>query len=257
LFNISTALEIASGERPNEIWDEPAPPNGQTDAGMTIQSSEIVELYLSIQEAITNLFRLSMIIRKKPERDEYVKAAARYQMDPISDIVHVGDKYPTAKKEDLPWLMKRLGIAITQRRQYLLYRREHQERIQEAHRLRAGPDGNTIWSGTKASTYLPDEQAAIDPKDQPLPLKIIIDTSQKRPQTEYADSSRGRDGATDFLRTPPLPMRQDGSRVQYGDHFECPYCWRVQNVKDKYEWKYVLSFARIHTVLITIAESMS
>lgn len=172
-----TALEIASGERPNETWDEPAISDGKVGENEGMQSPEIVELCLSIQEAITNLFRLSMIIRKKPERDEYVKAATRYQIDPTSDIVHAGDKYPTAKKDKVPWLIRRLGVAITQRRQYLLYRREHQERMQEAHRMKAGPDGNTVWSGTKASTYLPDEQAVIGQKDQALPMKIIIETS--------------------------------------------------------------------------------
>jgi hypothetical protein len=184
-----------------------------------------------------------MIIRKKPEVDEYVKAASRYQIDPTSDVVHVADKYPTAKKHELPWLMERLGVAITRRRQYLIFRREHQKRMLQSHRMRVGPDGNTIWSGTKASTYLPDEQVAIDEEDQAQLTKITIDSSQKRPRTEYADSSRGKDGATDFLRTPLLPMRHDGTRVQYGEHFECPYCWRLQKVLDKSEWKYVSPFA--------------
>ncbi|KAH9218587.1 hypothetical protein DL95DRAFT_385253, partial [Leptodontidium sp. 2 PMI_412] len=63
-----------------------------------------------------------MIIRKKPEKDEYVKASLTYTIDPTADIIHVGDKYPPAKKGD-KWLMERLGIAITRRRQYLLYRK--------------------------------------------------------------------------------------------------------------------------------------
>jgi hypothetical protein len=244
LSNVSTALSIGTGERPNETWDEPAVSSNQTDGDISSQSSEIVELYLSIQEAITSLFRLSMIIRKKPEKDEYVKAASRYQIDPTSDIVHVADKYPTAKKEELPWLMKRLGIAITHRRQYLLFRREHQERMLQSHRMRAGPDGNTIWSGTKASTYLRNEQIAIDESDPAQAVRFTIESSQKPPRTEYADSSRGRDGATDVLRTPLLPMRQDGTRVQYGEHFECPYCWRLQVARDKPEWKYVPPWLR-------------
>ena len=237
LFNKSIALSIGTGERPNETWNDTAISSDQAEEAMSPESSEIVELYLSIQEAITNLFRLSMIIRKKPEKDGYVKAASRYQIDPTSDIVHVADKYPTAKKDELPWLMKRLGIAITRRQQYLLFRREHQERMQQSHRIRAGPDGNTIWSGTKASSYLPDELVGISEKDPIQPIKITIKAFQKRPRTEYADSSIGKDGVTDFLRTPLLPMRQDGTRVQYGEYFECPYCWRVQNVHDKSEWK--------------------
>jgi hypothetical protein len=85
--------------------------------------------------------------------------------------------------------------------------------MQEAHKMKACPDGKTTWSGTKASTYMPKEQVIVDQKDQALPMEIIILAPQKRPQTEYADSSRGRDGATDFLRTPPLPMKQSSSQV--------------------------------------------
>jgi hypothetical protein len=198
-----------------------------------------VELYLSIQEAIASLFRLSMIIRKKPEKDEYVKAASRYQIDPTSDIVHVADKYPNTKKGELSWLIRRLGVAITWRRQYLLFRKEHQERMLQWHKIKAGADGNTIWSGTKASTYLPDERAAISESDLEDPIKLILESSHKRERTEYADSSKGKDGAMEFLRTPPLPMTPDGARAQYGAHFECPYCRRLQIVHDKNEWKYV------------------
>jgi hypothetical protein len=52
-------------------------------------TSELAELSLAIQEGITNLFELSMIIRKRPEKDDYIKASLRYNFDPKLDINHV------------------------------------------------------------------------------------------------------------------------------------------------------------------------
>lgn len=105
--------------------------DGSEAQDSSAEGSEIVELYLSIQDGITNLFRLSTIIRKKPEVDEYIKAASKFRdMDPLSDIVHVGDKYPRAREGET-WLRDRLGTAITRRRQYLFYRKEHQERMEK------------------------------------------------------------------------------------------------------------------------------
>jgi hypothetical protein len=197
-------------------------------------TSELAELSLAIQEGITNLFELSMIIRKRPEKDDYIKASLRYNFDPKLDINHVGDKYPVARSGE-PWLMERLGTAITRRRQYLLYRREHQKRLEEVHQVSKDVDGRTVWSGTKASTFVPDNRLGDPASQSSIPDDPIILSS--RPQTEYTDSSRGKDAGSDLLRTPLLPKGLNGVRVEYGEHFECPYCWRPQNVQNKHEWK--------------------
>ena len=93
-------------ERDNEVWDAPSSEDQPRDTSDQPESasSELKELGLAIQEGITNLFQLSMIIRKKPEKDEYLKASLTYTIDPTADIVHVGDKYPPVKKKD-KWLM--------------------------------------------------------------------------------------------------------------------------------------------------------
>jgi hypothetical protein len=205
-------------------------------------ASELTELCLSIQEGVTALFELSMVIRKKPEKDEYIKASSRYSFDPRLDVNHVGDKYPAAKKHDA-WFVERLGTAITRRRQYLLYRREHQKRLEEVHNLSKDGDGKTVWSGTKASTFLPDNRLGGTTPTEPIPNDPIIASS--RPRTEYADSSRGKDGSADLLRTPLLPKGVDGVRASYGKHFECRYCWRPQTIQNKNEWKLVWLICRL------------
>lgn len=155
-------------------------------------------------------------------------------MDPTADIVHMGDKYAHIRTGDT-WLRERLSTTITRRRQYLYYRREHQKVIQEVHEVRI-VDGKTVWSGEKASTYLRDESLASRQEG----AIIISRETPRMARTEYADSSRGKDGAVDLLRTPLLPKDADGVRAAYGQHFECHLCWRPQIVQNKNEWKRVV-----------------
>jgi len=219
--SLEIILSILTGEKGNETWES---------------TSELEELDLAIQEAITNLFELSMIVRKKPEKDEYIKASLASSFDPTPDIVHVGDKYPVTRDNNL-WLKERLGTAITRRRQYLRYRKEHQEKMEQMHEMKKNADGKTVWSGEKASTYLPESIFGKNTPSTSMPLEMSSKGVGKRPQTEYADSSRGKDGSADLLRTPLLPKDAFGVRVEYGQYFECSYCRRPQNVRDKNEWK--------------------
>ncbi|KAH8587113.1 hypothetical protein B0O99DRAFT_37904 [Bisporella sp. PMI_857] len=243
--SLDMALAIISGKKENQIW--PSSPieteklvkdvsNTYLDPGSqqdntSSTNSELKELSLAIKEAITNLFELSMIIRKKPEQDEYLKAAAKHPLDPTSDIVHVGDKYAHTRSGQY-WLRERLGTAITRRRQYLYYRREHQKLMEETHMIKH-IDGKTVWSGEKASTY--QEGDFHQPRGaDPLTMTQIV---SQLARTEYADSSKGKDGAADLLRTPLLPRNANGVRAEYGQHFECSLCWRPQVMQNKNEWK--------------------
>jgi hypothetical protein len=232
-------------EKPNETWDtrdDSDEVDGSQSAtydnevadnelsGTPSQDSELHQLFTAVQGAVTRLFRLSMMIRKKPKKDDYATAVNTIPMDPTSDIIHVRDKHPILMEERL-WLAERLGRAITSRRQYLIYRREHQEKLTAVHHLRTDEDGNTLWSGTRASTYeLPGNFVGT----QYLPPQPPARTTAA---TEYADSSKGTEGSAILLRIPLLPLSPTGKRYRYGDNFECPYCWRPQVIKTKAEWK--------------------
>jgi ligand-binding sensor domain-containing protein len=199
----------------------------------SLQDSELHQLFIAIQGAVTQLFRLSMMIRKKPKKDDYARAVDTVLMDPISDINHVKDKHPILREGRL-WLAERLGRAITSCRQYFIYRRDHQEKLTAVHHLRTDEDGNTLWSGTRASTYYNDELPGNFVGTQYLPPQHPARTTAT---TEYADSSKGTEGSTTSFKTPPLPLNPTGVRYKFGDHFECPYCWRPQEIKSKTEWK--------------------
>jgi hypothetical protein len=240
-------LEISTRRRPNKTWytissnneslsqtiSEHAWIEEDKDAFATSRNSEMEELGLAVQNAVTNLFELSMIIRKKPEKDEYIKAVSENPLDPKADILHVGDRYPHTKTGDA-CLRERLGTAITWRRQYLQYRRNHQKALKETHELKI-VDGKTVWSGEKASTYQPNKVFG-SYKGVSQATKSSQIMSESAP-TEYADSTRGKDDGRDLLRTPLLPKGADGIRAVYGQHFVCSLCWRPQLVHSKNEWK--------------------
>lgn len=201
------------------------------------KGSEIVELYLSIQDSVTSLLQLSTIIRKKPQTDEYIKAQLQFpDMDASYDISHISDRYPESKKCD-PWLRNRLGTAITRRRQYLMYRKEHQEKMEKGPSKVVGGDGKTIQSRGDATTYfsVDDTRGTFQPNES-TPIALLEKDDLR---TVYTDSRLGKDGSSYLLRTPLLPKDKDGRRADYGDYFECQFCRRIVIVTDKQHWKYV------------------
>lgn len=108
------------------------------------------------------------------------------------------------------WLMERLGTPITRRHQYLWYRKEHQKKMEQIHTFKKDAEGKTIWSGEKASTYFPNDTLAENPIMALQSIDIDLSKTSQPPRTEYADSSKGKDGASELLRTPyyqKTPMR--------------------------------------------------
>ena len=113
--------------------------------------NELAELYLSVGDIITSLMKVSMLVRKATGRDRYVKAASAAG-DPFLeefDNRHVADKFPKARSQQ--WLIDRLGAAITARRQYLRYARDHRHRIGSV-REDSARDALDYWQGLTAST---------------------------------------------------------------------------------------------------------
>jgi hypothetical protein len=117
----SDILEIVSGDRTNRQMSE--------SDDVSESSDELSELSLSVGDVITSLFKVSMLVKKATARDRYAKAASAKEHAFLADfdIRHVADKYP--KLRTRPWLLERLGKAITQRRQFLRYCRNHKHRI--------------------------------------------------------------------------------------------------------------------------------
>lgn len=92
--------------------------------------SEAEEYCESLKDTIAGLFRLAIIIRKSSPRDRYSKAlSGANPFREVFDVAHVGHKLPKLVRERNTWLKERLGRALTQRRRYLQYTREHRRKL--------------------------------------------------------------------------------------------------------------------------------
>lgn len=96
-----------------------------------LETTELDEIFQSLADSISSLFKISLLIRSATPRDRYSKAATsvKQPFDDTFDISHVSHKHTKLEKKENQWLRNRLGQAITQRRQYLRYCRDHHDKL--------------------------------------------------------------------------------------------------------------------------------
>ncbi|KAK0713235.1 hypothetical protein B0T26DRAFT_677595 [Lasiosphaeria miniovina] len=97
---------------------------------VTDEAPDILDI---ASDCVGNLFRISMLIRKATPRDRFAKTLQdrRHPFMDQFDINYVQERYPRLAHPGKRWLLERLGRAITNRRQYLRYCREHKERLEQ------------------------------------------------------------------------------------------------------------------------------
>ena len=192
------------------------------------------------------MFKISVLVKKATTRDRYAKAA-KAQGEPFDarfDISHVGHKFPLVHQTD--WLENRLGKAITQRRQYLRYCREHRDRLETQHRA-INVTENAVYKQPMPVRKPVDEATKSQIRSVKPPSTFALTTAstlvvnnletleefpdEVQSQTSYATSINEHE-SSDMLRVPPLP--DEGVR---GLPFECPYCWAPQLIKTRRAWK--------------------
>jgi hypothetical protein len=176
-----------------------------------------------------------MVIRSSPVRDDYIKAASRYKdWNPYADIGHVKEKHGSAKGST-DWLITHLGNAIARRRQFLKYRVEHSQKMtsgwdegEKAQKENEKPE-ETIAS-TKATTFMGNDNVY---------QREGSDTAGSfGSQTSYEQTILGDETAATRLTVPPPPkFAFPDVPFNYGEPFNCPYCYTEQNVKNKAAWK--------------------
>ncbi|KAA6414043.1 MAG: hypothetical protein FRX48_02405 [Lasallia pustulata] len=89
--------------------------------------TESRDLHLSINEPITSLLRLSVQLHKSSRKAKFAKSSANNDFPIEPDVSHVRDFFPYASGNGI--LVRRLGKANAQRRQWLWYRRRHREKL--------------------------------------------------------------------------------------------------------------------------------
>jgi hypothetical protein len=231
---------IASGAEPNETWqvgafsdsdDSDEKESLKTAHNMT---SDLEQLFSAIRTANTHLMKLSVVIRNSLARDDYLKAAARYNFDPKYDIGHVKEKHGSARTSR-EWLTDRLGKAITRRRQYLKYRQDHHGKLSK--------DWDDITEKTEEK---PEKTVASTKSTTSIESNVLIEKAGSGvaeslgSQTSYEPTTIG-DSTVTRLNAPPHPkLAFEGVPFRFGEPFQCPYCYTEQTVKNRSDWKYVI-----------------
>lgn len=223
-------------------------PNEDTDNERSDDEelSEVREIFISIEDAISNLFRFSAIVRNNANRDRYAKAVAAAIATPFNsqfDICHVEHKFPALAKKDKRWLVERLGKAITQRRQNLKYCRElHDKTAKEPQNLGSGPVATRLL---ESSSHSPARLLPVARSDDSKPMSTMAPTQastlifrpgqaiegeleeEAQSHTSYVTST-SEDSSNTMLSVISLEEVSNGFK-----QFECPYCWQIQTARSQ------------------------
>jgi hypothetical protein len=249
---------IASGKRNNRTgttaeYDEfLAPLEGQPTTTRISTISEIQELFRSVSDRVSNLFRLSSLIRTASTRDRYSRAAATdiVPFDDQYDIAHVQHKFPRLDTKENQWLSLRLGKAITWRRQYLRYAREHQTKLSlmkfnldtadeptNLGELTSHP--NAAAQSLLAPSVVPSHLAP------PTTASTLIVNRMEVPQAQPEDSKSQISFATVVNEgsVPSINQIMSLENASEGrEDFVCPYCGSFQRHTKETSWRYHHTF---------------
>jgi len=225
--------------------------------GQLPSKDEAHEILAAAVECCRGLLKTSMLIRNASLRDRFKTALQRTKITFMDhfDIGHTREKYPKLAKPSSEWLVKRLGRAITMRRQFLWYCREHQDSL--GHHDYTGGE-----LGRDSKTY-PEPLDIRKRADGHLPLASGSGTSQAGftdPGTKASTLFAGQLNATrdepkddgisytstahsDFAEENmvlELPSLQTLTKDNPKAEFECPFCHIIQKFKREREWRCVL-----------------
>jgi hypothetical protein len=224
LEDLHGIYEILSGQREGEVEDADDPDVPLNSDGEAEPRSEISELWLTVENDVTSLMKVSILVQKNSVRNKLqhaVRAAEKISSSSVStvwDRQRICHVYP--KLEQNEWLLERLARMTTQRRNFLMYAEGHSQRI--AHDS-SGKFGNksmfsrTTQALTQAPTLAPGqiETAALDRLDHFEDDDDMSDTSA----TTRGSQLDGQNNVRDLNLVPLSSVCKDGKPGI------CPYCY--------------------------------
>ncbi|KAJ0417767.1 hypothetical protein BJY00DRAFT_315559 [Aspergillus carlsbadensis] len=169
--------------------------------------SEVQEIYTSLVHIVSNLYQLSMIIRRPAPHDRLVftnEEDARFFKPWATQ--HVSHKFPLLDN----FLIDRLSTAMSKQKAMLKYRERHHEKLS--------------WG-------LNDSKSQSQPSETIATRYYDADQSDNLSQgsaTSYAPSLFGGEGS----RKVPVPPEESANR----NPFECQYCYCMITIKDRHDW---------------------
>lgn len=215
---------------------------------------ESTVLYDSILESITSLFKLSMFIRKSARGNKFLRSS-KEKYETQFDILHVRDKFPYSAQNSR--LIEHLGKSNARRRQWLLYRKRHREKLAVQTDFHHGEPANeksfsssTDLDSPAHTSDLLDRQSLLPPspnrQDSMTVLSSTVastfhensvepygieDTSEAGfSETSYNESQFGGYDQDTLLVPRPPPESIDQSP------FECPYCFEIISITGNRSW---------------------
>ncbi|RPA72177.1 hypothetical protein BJ508DRAFT_79042 [Ascobolus immersus RN42] len=263
--NASTSQSQSMSRSSSQSSFAPRRPRRSSSLNSNAPLSELHQLQLGIQQTITHLFRLSILIRRATPRDRYKKKADLLPAySSTFDIAHVREKFPRACEQS--GLVERLGKANTKRRMYLKYREQHAmklrrelrkveeaeeaarqqalrpqdddddeeeevEEVEEAPTLRVpqSVQARSVGQGTEATSAVMTTASTFLAEEYKADEEVEDEGSVgAESQTSFATST-AEDGAGG-LKVPACPG-------DHGGEFECPYCWSIQVCRGRVAWK--------------------
>ncbi|KAL8994643.1 MAG: hypothetical protein Q9169_005444 [Polycauliona sp. 2 TL-2023] len=212
--------------------------------------TELQELQHTISSYLSNLYHLSVFIRRKPAPyDRLIKSAnIDTRCYEFFDESYVRDKFPKADRQ----LVERLGKAISKRRKYFIYRAQHRQKLAQQQRpdqalSGRGPKG-PVWKGDDGisvqgktiqvarDTWAPSlVQSSVAKQSTTASTLFVSNIASLGVRTSDQQSDAGTQtsyGTTasstrpDRLSLPPIPHSSEGHR-----QFECPYCFTICQVR--------------------------
>lgn len=223
-----------------EDWSSDDFTGSSSNEDAFLPRTELGVLRESIKETVTCLLLLSVHIRRAAKMDRYTRSDAQSSLDPRYDIDYVRQKFPHAAKK--PWLVERLGKAITRRRQYFLYRRHHREKLAR--------DAKAKALSERATTADRLDEPGNDQSAEPLDPTITSESLTEATPLSPLESARARSPSEDDDVTEPSYVSSSPSAnapsippppasAVIGTPFECPYCFEIVQLKSVDSWRSV------------------
>ncbi|KAI0447114.1 hypothetical protein F4803DRAFT_546648 [Xylaria telfairii] len=270
ILALDDLLEITSGSRENRqithgnLVDDNDPTSLEHqlegEISHSLERNESQDVLDVISDGIRSLLKISVLIRKATPRDRFARAlhADNPFIDQF-DINYVAERYLKLNRPDYRWLCVRLGRAITKRRQFLHYSREHGGRIagsfgnyrqgnkpyvlvKDSRNAKAFDTSLNTQMRSSAETKLSGSLAAYtytSTKASTLDIKIFQRLGEEETNEEDSrsfisagSSSLQVEDENSRLRLPTLEESSGGNSF-----FECPFCLGIQTFTQESTWR--------------------
>ncbi|KAK1774783.1 hypothetical protein QBC45DRAFT_423960 [Copromyces sp. CBS 386.78] len=256
MFQALTDLTgILDGSTPNRLMDDGLGPDEMDELLDDEPLDEADSLLQVISESLSSLFKAGILIRQPASstRDRFERAirSPKYTLPEKWDIDYAQQKYPKLGRGKLS---KRMGRAITKRRQFIAYCRDHASRL--AQTVVNHEEGGNDDDDNDRDTHYDDDDgesrvatSAVQSSKATtfVPKRNLMQALQEQRELEQYENDPFDDDATSVysnlsisttseemasLKLPRLADLSPDDRP-----FECPICFTLQQFPSENAWR--------------------